>query len=304
MPAKKSNERTQSTKLELPIPLEYCKVDRAARLLNCEVQDVIHSACIGGTNICLKNAGPGTLHEIEHKDEIKNNHDIACLIRKLYESYELINLSLYSSLDISVNSSFYYPDLVKMDDDEVAEVPVYFDGFWAIESFDILDEFADLIDHGQSDLLIPDGEIGIFSPTYNENEYIYKGVINTPNEYISGIQLRDLYVLRPDLEKLYKSIKHSEPLANRFNDVILAEKARKQEKSERQLKNKTRETVPQANMIRALIRALIGNDDDLMKQPYKLFPILQTTLAAKGIACPIQTADSLKRWLDISSNDD
>lgn len=37
---------------KLSIPLEYCRLDRAARLLGCEISDLIHWGAIGAINLC------------------------------------------------------------------------------------------------------------------------------------------------------------------------------------------------------------------------------------------------------------
>lgn len=72
------------------LPLEYCSLDRAARLLGCEVQDLLHWGSIGAIKLCLNGAGSGVLLDIEKVDKAKNGEEIADFIRTIYtDSYDL-----------------------------------------------------------------------------------------------------------------------------------------------------------------------------------------------------------------------
>lgn len=280
------------------LPLEYCTLERASRLLDCEVQDLLHWGSIGAIKLCLNGAGSGLLLDIDKSDQVKNIEEIANFVRGVYEnSYDLTSISLYSSLDVSNSSDYFYEDLVKMNAQEVCEVPVYFEGFWAIDPYYILDNSGVLADLGS--LGVIDDEIKIFSPLPDESGWTYRGILHIPNSgRVSELELNEIYIIRPDLERLYKAINGEGSLSHKYNDFDLARQSRKQEKLERQ----TRETVPQAKMIKALIQALVGNNE-LLDQPFKLLDVLSATLSSKGIECPIKTGDTLKRLLEKAGGD-
>lgn len=284
------------------LPLEYCTLERASRLLDCEVQDLLHWGSIGAIKLCLNGAGSGFLLDIDKSDQAKNTEEIANFVRAVYEdTYDLTRISLYSSLDVSTSSDYFYDDLVKMIAQEVCEVPVYFEGFWAIDPYYILDNSGVIAELGSFGVI--DDEIKIFSPLPDESGWTYRGIIHIPNSDRSREpELNEIYIIRPDLERLYKAINGDGSLSHKYNDFDLARQSRKQEKLERQANNKTRETAPQAKMIKALIQALVGNNE-LLDQPFKLIDVLSATLSGKGIECPIKTGDTLKRLLEKAGND-
>ena len=45
--------KTKERALPPLIPLEYCKLDRAARMLSCEVEDILHWGAIGAVKLYL-----------------------------------------------------------------------------------------------------------------------------------------------------------------------------------------------------------------------------------------------------------
>lgn len=42
-------------------PMEYCSLARAQKLLNCELEDILHWHDIGAINLCLKQPNAGNI---------------------------------------------------------------------------------------------------------------------------------------------------------------------------------------------------------------------------------------------------
>ena len=277
------------------LPLEYCSLDRAARLLGCEVQDLLHWGSIGAIKLCLNGAGSGVLLDIEKVDKAKNGEEIADFIRTIYtDSYDLTRISLYSSFDQSLSSNYFHDDLVKMSAQDVCDVPVYFEGFWAIDPFYIPDISNILADIGYIGAI--DDEIKIFSPLPDENDWIYRGIIHIPNDHhVSETKLDNIYIIRPDLERLYKVIHDGGVLDNIYNNAELARKNREQE-LKIQPENTPRVTTKQSDMIKALIlihpelEGLVDNANGLLAELEKL-------CARKGIKTPVSDAKTIRDWL-------
>ena len=278
------------------LPLEYCTLDRAARLLGCEVQDLIHWGSIGAIRLCLNGAGSGVLLDIEKADKAKNTEEIANFVRTIYEdSYDLTRISLYSSFDTSTSSDYFHDDLVKMTAQEVCEVPVYFDGFWAIDPFYILDISNILADIGYMGAI--DDEIKIFSPLPDENGWIYRGIIHIPNDHrVSEPKLNEVYIIRPDLEKLHKVIHGEGVLDNIYNNSALARKNREQELKSLP-ENTPRVTAKQSDMIKALI--LINPElENFVENANGLLTEFEKQCAKKGVKTPVSDAKTIRGWLD------
>ncbi len=282
------------------LPLEYCTLERASRLLDCEVQDLLHWGSIGAIKLCLNGAGSGLLLDIEKVDKAKSTEEIADFIRAIYEdSYDLTRISLYSSFDQSFSSEYFHDDLVKMTAQDVCDVPVYFEGFWAIDPFYILDISDVLAELGSLGGI--DNEIKIFSPLPDENGWTYRGIIHTPNDTrVSDPKLNDIYIIRPDLERLYKAIHGGGVLDNIYNNTELAQKNREQELKTLP-ENKFRVTAKQSDMIKTLIlihpklEGLVNNAIGLMTELEKL-------CSKKGVKIPFSDAKTIRDWLSKATN--
>ncbi|CRY83509.1 hypothetical protein [Yersinia intermedia] len=81
------NERSKSTWEESGIPaLEYCRLNRAAELLDCKIDDLLHWAEIGAIELCLKFNGfesvirPPFSYEDNPDQWIKENSGISSII--------------------------------------------------------------------------------------------------------------------------------------------------------------------------------------------------------------------------------
>ncbi len=208
------------------LPLEYCKLDRAAQRLECEVQDIIHWGEIGAISICVKDIGSGQL--IWSATGPKSQEELAASVRRIYSFGHFIDSELHQS----PYSYFCYPimendlnpsDINHMDDSEASEALVYFGGFWAVDlafsgGFSFYTEDEDLIG----------GDFRIKSITPDKNGFIYSAEVQVPNSYHDIPTKDDLYIIKPDLEKLYNAIHNGGKLDNIYNNTELANKVSEQ----------------------------------------------------------------------------
>lgn len=201
------------------LPLEYCKLDRAAELLGCKVQDILHWAAIRAINICVKDIGDGGLHNYFEVDGVLENAS-SYMVKA---NNMVITLSNYSSLQ--------FFESLDSDTDESGLFPfgsaignrVEFDGFWILLRVDQLEN---------KEVIEPPITLKPYASKFNIQgllricDYDEDGPV--PGSFRS-ISIHDLWILRPDLEKLHHSITTGEPLLNIYNDAELATEAKAQE---------------------------------------------------------------------------
>lgn len=117
------------------LPLEYCKLDRAAELLGCKVQDILHWAAIRAINICVKDIGDGGLHNYFEVDGVLENAS-SYMVKANNMVITLSNyssLQFFESLDSDTDESGLFPF------GSVIGNRVEFDGFWILLRVDQLE---------------------------------------------------------------------------------------------------------------------------------------------------------------------
>jgi hypothetical protein len=209
------------------LPLEYCKLDRAATLLGCEVEDLIHWGSIGAINLCIKDPGVASLLVLSMLGEPLDCADSATF--KIDGDGELSpQLSDYSRCATDAKSSDDQDSVLLT---EICKYDAYLYGLWA---------FSYLYDN---DLTSGIKRRTALVPCFQSDEsYEIYAVLKTKEELadhtaaawlglddddFSDFTINDLWVVRPDLEKLYDAIHGDGKLPNMFNDPKAARKISK-----------------------------------------------------------------------------
>lgn len=207
------------------LPLEYCKLGRAARMLGCEVDDLIHWGAIGAIKLCLRNPGSGMIHpslppNISPPETILPEQG---RIRRQWKSaFQEVarngkaKISTYCSLSIDRQSlTCDSPERFTTSDFIDGEGEFSFDGFWALAGVDALEGGY----HSEKPHVFP----------YGSGRFLY-GSISRGVHLDDNLSLSEqLWIMGPDLITLNNAINNGTELQNIFNNDEIAAQAREQE---------------------------------------------------------------------------
>lgn len=189
------------TKLSPLLPIEFCTIDRAARLLGCELEDIIHWVQISAIKLCVqvKNANVSTFvsdFDLSKCEEVDSWH------RAILSNWA----SVVARFEPNEHDSDHYGVETKIS------------GFWTVQPWDVQ------ID-GQGKWIQP--EKFAYVVPYVDNSALTDCRSNffVDLNTIDNIDLNEaeLLIMRPDLVRLHKAITTGEPLPNRFNDQSIKE---------------------------------------------------------------------------------
>lgn len=191
----------------LSLPLEYCKLDRASRLLECDVEDIIHWGAIGAIKLC---------YWLDNEEVL-----MAFLTYVEKEKKEIIEGQL------QIGFSFTPYSHVMSENPDSLKFTAW--GLWPLTSSCIhaLERCKPLTKNN----------LEFFAQNQKENiEVLFSLPISRPKEnddLDSPISINDLWIIKPDLEKLVTAIKDSNSLLpNVYNSDEVYQTAMRQDKSQ------------------------------------------------------------------------
>lgn len=251
--------KTKGRPLPPLLPLEYCSIERAAKMLDCEIEDFYHWAEIGAIDLYLiidAESTVMTLTETDHKAlllEIDKQNPKKSENAPSFLSVK-IGLSCFWISAESLNNIGYDPEteLYDLDIDHAK-------GHWAIEYSEL--EYS--LKNGNKSFT----PWALYVDTVGPN-FIYIDLCQDLDFKLSQIQ-----IVKRDLEKLYAAITTGEPLANKFNNPEIANERREREKDLNSNPKQDRLTPGKAKAVTALTELalrLAGEDAGLMNNPHKL----------------------------------
>ncbi|WP_116473822.1 hypothetical protein [Zobellella maritima] len=258
---------------ELPplLPLEYCRIDRAARMLECEVEDIIHWGSIGAIRLCCHIDGiPFFLHG-----------DLTCP-----ENYgKRIDGAMSYSIQFVNHAYFYTHTLNGRPSPTLGNAH----GLWPLSIWGM----KEIEQKGG----ISASQVEFYAKNDEGVEAMVTPAISGP-DYETVITKGDLWVTQTELVKLHHSITNGEPLPNIYNNAELAQRAKEQE-AMTQLIAEPRATAKQSDMITSLIDLHFTEKgqrlDDMGHQAF-FNNVLAPALAAAKIACPV-TERAFDDWM-------
>lgn len=210
--------------MEKLLPLEYCKLDRAAKLLGCEVEDILHWGIIGAINLCVKDPGIARLIA----GPVSDDHP------------DSVTFKIDSDRELSPQLSNYsrcFTDAPLLDDQtgvlltEICKYDVYLYGLWAVNY-----PRYDYLKYGinRKIILIPcfqsDESYEIYAQLKSNEEladHPDAAWLGLDDDDFFDFTINDLWIVRPDLEKIYNAIHGDGILPNMLNNTEVARKIRK-----------------------------------------------------------------------------
>ncbi|WBA08989.1 hypothetical protein [Salinivibrio kushneri] len=258
----------KKTDAQLPplLPLEYCSVARAARLLGCEEEDIYHWHEVGAVKLCVELDDETCRATLRPKTE--SFREIA-----LFQNFSS-DIELIESLDEGENFESEFCSLIGVGPMALSDphLPPFLtydalaSGLWVVK-----------------DQLFFNGEYTLVSPT-DLNHIQYEGGLRDVE--LARISIPDLsserLVLKSDLEKLHRAIHGVEVLNTRYNNQEIAT-ALRQAEQEAQSIRPPRIEKKQAHLIRLLIESHPNLGAEVIENPYAACDVLEAQFARDGI---------------------
>lgn len=205
---------TKKNRRDLPplLPLEYCSIERAARMLECETEDILHWFEVGAINLYLKvdmqDPGVLVLNQLDYRELVKIGEKTENYSHS--GSYRFGLSDLFISEDINnagFNDDLYYLNVS------------YLLGLWLVDFSDLEPALSTGKDTFSIFGLIADTENNIDATNLIDRRTPYFSVdLDEETEF----KFRQLQVARRDLERLYTAITTGESLPNRINTPEIA----------------------------------------------------------------------------------
>ena len=219
--SKKAKNQPKIKGRELPplLPLEYCRIDRAARLLNCEVEDILHWGAIGSIRIgvfLIDTSAELRLRQGDFKgqDELVNQlreSDFGSFSEKAFTGkYGHVRLEEECDL-VSTWRSFY-------------SIRCRASGMWQIPRDGVLKLYL----YGVFETkMTPDNchWMLLYTTNLTSKNGPFSMLLINEKEKIS-FNINDLFVLGADVIALYNSITNNKALPNIYNNAELALEAK------------------------------------------------------------------------------
>lgn len=270
MNKQKNIEREEAPKL---LPLEYCTVERAARLLGCEVEDINHWHEVGAIELCVRLEDAPCCAVVHPEISPEQITDIPDEVP--YDVHKQIASTLS---EVGLVRGFSKRDAILMASGRWEREGVNFEGALSsligvggIDFDDFLGLSSIQYDAVANGFWV-DGWRGFFAGKITLRPLDGMAVVASKGQ-IQDIAIRNIsvsdehvtderYVMRADLQRLYDAIYHNKELANRFNNQEIKERF---EQMEGGSEKATRVRAQHIVMIQAMAKAL-GFE---LKKPYK-----------------------------------
>lgn len=301
---------TKERSLPPLLPLEYCRIDRAARMLRCEVGDIVHWGAVGAVKLCVQvDLMPCCLEAVIRltDDPFGKPADSLVLTDAEGSRLEAITSLLEQPLKLGGYSIFHPNHMREGDGNGLVPFPngsVGFrhhgraSGLWEASS----QSAADMEKHG----VWQQQQHGRFTrslmlrPVNLERDSVLAQLSIYDDR--EKLEANELWILRPDLERLHYSMATGEPLPNIYNNAELAQRAKEQEAVTHTRAPRT--SHPQSEMIRALLMLHRDITEDQLATPHKLHGVLTEMFKATNgkAVMPDVHPNTFERWLKASTN--
>ncbi|HGF0149375.1 TPA: hypothetical protein ACGBUC_003448 [Klebsiella variicola] len=191
-------------------PMEYCSLARAQKLLNCELEDILHWHDIGAINLCLKlNPTRGTLKiavlSHQEKDVIAALNPLAAeAVETFWSPHSHIRSILRLDGDIPMMETLRGNTVTQFN------VKVSASGLWHPHSRNLmalLEAPDDILYENRLSMMLPD------------KPFVYCHFIPDEDEY-SAISLNRIYITSQAIEKIYAHSISARPMDVTKNSLL------------------------------------------------------------------------------------
>lgn len=192
-------------------PMEYCSLARAQKLLNCELEDILHWHDIGAINLCLKlNPTRGTLKiaVLSHQEK-----DVTTALNPLTSAEEVETFwSPHSHIRSILRLDDDIPMVETLCGNTVTQfnVKVSASGLWHPHSRNLmalLEAPDDILYENRLSMMLPD------------KPFVYCHFIPDEDEY-SAISLNRIYITSQAIEKIYAHSISARPMDVTKNSLL------------------------------------------------------------------------------------
>lgn len=192
-------------------PMEYCSLARAQKLLNCELEDILHWHDIGAINLCLKlNPTRGTLKiaVLSHQEK-----DVTTALNPLTSAEEVETFwSPHSHIRSILRLDGDIPMVETLRGNTVTQfnVKVSASGLWHPHSRNLmalLETPDDILYENRLSMMLPD------------KPFVYCHFIPDEDEY-SAISLNRIYITSQAIEKIYAHSISARPMDVTKNSLL------------------------------------------------------------------------------------
>lgn len=192
-------------------PMEYCSLARAQKLLNCELEDILHWHDIGAINLCLKlNPTRGTLKiaVLSHQEK-----DVTTALNLLASAEEVETFwSPHSHIRSILRLDGDIPIVETLRGNTVTQfnVKVSASGLWHPHSRNLmalLEAPDDILYENRLSMMLPD------------KPFVYCHFIPDEDEY-SAISLNRIYITSQAIEKIYAHSISARPMDVTKNSLL------------------------------------------------------------------------------------
>jgi hypothetical protein len=205
------NEKSK-TIIKPLLPLEYCTIERAAKLLECETDDLWHWEEIGAIKFWthLNHSEDSGFYVLVGERDFHSFMQLEEATLNKYHHFHFLDFGL-SRLLIDDE---YFDEMYLKNSGFLVEGSV--SGLWIVDTSSFNEAFSNDEQHA-------------FSYFTSSNKLGFEIRIGFPAAGGKAININDLLIVREDLEKLYNSITTGEPLKNRYNSSDVAKEMQKKE---------------------------------------------------------------------------
>ena len=221
----------QTNNMRVMFPFEYCKLDRAARLLHCEVGDLIHLGKILAIEI-LFDTGAIKLNEfvLYPKPQITEEE------RQEEEEYNIKwrvdRITPYTFYHENINEGYFVVQGLW---------PISIDTIHILEKDNEIDKKSISISAVDKGHLV-ENDMAIFFSLSNAEPcagqdygFISNSDLEKGADLFSKVSINDFLIGSSDLKKIHSAILSGESLPNMYNDSDIAKQAKKSEMKEQRL---------------------------------------------------------------------
>lgn len=196
-------------------PLEYCSLSRAQKLLNCEIEDLLHWHDIGAINLCIKLTNtPGTLNIAITSDNgssrKSNSYDvqgnsIPRETEKNWSQYSNVDRVIELKESVSATETLYGTNAIQI------QLKAAVSGLWYVASKNL----GELLECQESNHTVQ--EVSAIKPTNNTLFCHFSPDIGG----VFPISLNRIYIISQDIEKIFEHTINSRPLDQVKNPMII-----------------------------------------------------------------------------------